>query len=283
MSIRAVQFVKRMRGGAQSQLMRASDGALYVVKFQNNPQGKRVLANELIATRLAQVIGLPVAPCTIIEVRSMLIERTPELRIESETHSVPCAPGLQTASRFVAQTGTSAQVWDWLPGALLNSTRNLNAFAGMLAFDWWTFNRDSRQAVFSRIGCRGKCTATFIDQGYCFNGTRWTFPEMNVPCVYPVRDVYAVVNGWRSFEPWLSRIERLRESVLWDVVADIPEEWEVPRDAIKDLVNALQERQKLVRGFIDDLRSGARSPFQRWPSYRTTIETMHGVPSQCCV
>ena len=47
-----------MRGGAQSHLMLASDGNLYVVKFSNNPQHVRVLANELLATRLAAAVGL---------------------------------------------------------------------------------------------------------------------------------------------------------------------------------------------------------------------------------
>ena len=37
--------------------MRAADGHFYVVKFQNNPQHLRVLANELLATRLAEKIG----------------------------------------------------------------------------------------------------------------------------------------------------------------------------------------------------------------------------------
>jgi hypothetical protein len=46
-----------MRGGAQSQLMLGADGKLWVVKFQNNPQDVRVLANELIATRLAAAVG----------------------------------------------------------------------------------------------------------------------------------------------------------------------------------------------------------------------------------
>ena len=48
----AVQAIRRMRGGAQSQLMLGADGKLWVVKFRNNPQHVRVLANELIATRL---------------------------------------------------------------------------------------------------------------------------------------------------------------------------------------------------------------------------------------
>jgi hypothetical protein len=45
---RAVEQIRRMRGGAQSHLMRCDDGGYYVVKFQNNPQGVRILANELL-------------------------------------------------------------------------------------------------------------------------------------------------------------------------------------------------------------------------------------------
>ena len=44
--ISAVQHVRRLRGGSQSQLLRASDGLYYVTKFQNNPQHVRVLAND---------------------------------------------------------------------------------------------------------------------------------------------------------------------------------------------------------------------------------------------
>jgi hypothetical protein len=45
----AVEHIRRMRGGAQSHLMRCDDGGYYVVKFQNNPQHLRILANEMLA------------------------------------------------------------------------------------------------------------------------------------------------------------------------------------------------------------------------------------------
>ena len=48
----AIEQIRRMRGGAQSQLMRCSDENYYVVKFQNNPQHRRILVNELLGTRL---------------------------------------------------------------------------------------------------------------------------------------------------------------------------------------------------------------------------------------
>ena len=54
----AVEHVRRMRGGAQVQLMRCDDEAYYIVKFQNNPQHLRILANEMLATRLAARLGL---------------------------------------------------------------------------------------------------------------------------------------------------------------------------------------------------------------------------------
>ena len=54
----AVEHVRRMRGGAQAQLMRCDDDAYYIVKFQNNPQHLRILANEMLATRLAARLGL---------------------------------------------------------------------------------------------------------------------------------------------------------------------------------------------------------------------------------
>ena len=88
-SIVAVQHVRRLRGGAQSQLMRCSDGYLYVVKFQNNPQHRRVLVNEMLVTRIAERLGLPVPTAQVVEVREWLIRHSSEMTIQlaRSTHS----------------------------------------------------------------------------------------------------------------------------------------------------------------------------------------------------
>ena len=54
-----IEQVRRMRGGAQSQLMHCEDDGYYIVKFQNNPQGTRILVNELLGARLGARLGLP--------------------------------------------------------------------------------------------------------------------------------------------------------------------------------------------------------------------------------
>jgi hypothetical protein len=43
-----------MRGGAQTHLLRCSDNHYCVMKFRSNPQHLRILANEQLASRLAE-------------------------------------------------------------------------------------------------------------------------------------------------------------------------------------------------------------------------------------
>jgi hypothetical protein len=74
--ISAIQHLRPLRGGAQAHLLRASDGACYVIKFQNNPQHIRVLANEMFATDLGLALGLPMPRVEVIEVSDWLIEQT---------------------------------------------------------------------------------------------------------------------------------------------------------------------------------------------------------------
>ncbi|HXC47586.1 MAG TPA: HipA family kinase [Candidatus Sulfotelmatobacter sp.] len=145
--IKALEEIRRMRGGAQSHLMRCSDGSYYVVKFQNNPQHRRILVNELLGTRLASRLGLPTAPVEVVEVGAELIRLTPELSIELPRSRTPCAAGLQFGSRYPGDPRRMA-LHDFLPDEKLREVGNLHDFAGMLVFDKWACNTNGRQTVF---------------------------------------------------------------------------------------------------------------------------------------
>jgi hypothetical protein len=264
MAVSAVLHVKGLRGGAQSKLLYASDGNLYVVKFQNNPQGKRVLANELLATNLARALDLPVPEFEVIHVPQELIEATPELRIEFAKHSLPCLPGRQFGSRYVLPSLASGQVLDAVPRSLLPKIRNLDAFLGMLAFDIWTCNSDNRQGVFYKNHSQRKYTVAFIDHGYCFNALKWNFRDAPLWGIYGDPHVYAPVAGWDSFEPWLSRIEQLDETFLWSCAATVPLEWYEDMPGMMRLIERLAKRRRKVRDFVDDLRKWPQNPFPNW-------------------
>src|SRR5947209_3698899 len=204
--IQAVQHVKRMRGGAQPHLMRGSDGNYYVVKFQNNPQHLRVLANEFFATRLAAFLGLPVPEVQSIEVSGEIIENSPDLRIKINAQLFRCAPGLHVGSRYIAAPEEDA-VFEYLPESIFKKVTNRRDFACILAFDKWTGNSDGRQALFTKHGRRYH--VTFIDQGHCFNAAEWNFPDLPLHGAYYKGHVYEDIAGWDSFEPVLSRIEAM--------------------------------------------------------------------------
>jgi len=264
MTVAALQHIRRMRGGAQSHLMRCSDGNFYVVKFQNNPQGIRVLANEMLATRLAEYVGLPVPATEVVEVDEWLIEHTPELHIQLAHQTMRCTAGIQFGSRYVVDP-LDGQVLDYMPVEMLSRVRNISVFAGMLAVDKWTGNVDGRQAAFWRTNHERKYNAVFIDQGYCFNAEHWTFPDYPLRGVYATPEVYGAVNGWKSFEPWLSRIESFPIERIQAISRDIPREWCGPEEGCLDrLIEKLISRRELVRGLIELLRVSPRRPFPLW-------------------
>ena len=254
-----------MRGGAQSQLMLGADRNLWVVKFQNNPQHLRVLPNELLATRLAEAIGLTVPASDVVEVSAWLIANSPGMVVElARGQSQPLTSGLQFGSRFIGGL-MPGQVVDYLPEPQLDEVRNLAEFAGMLALDKWTGNANGRQAVFDRRPRERRYRATFIDQGFCFNAGDWDFPDTPLRGVYARNRVYTGVTGWPSFEPWLTRIEEMDGDTLYNVADLIPPEWYLgDMTAVERLLEQLLRRRARVRALIAAFRDSNREPFPLW-------------------
>jgi hypothetical protein len=265
LAVTAVQTIRPMRGGAQSQLMLASDGNLWVVKFKNNPQHLRVLANELIATRIAEAVGLSVPKTDVVEVSSWLIDHSPGMLVDAGRGTrIRCEAGLQFGSQFVGGL-MPGQVVDYLPEPQMDDIRNLAEFAGMLVVDKWTGNCNGRQAVFERRPREKRYRAIFIDQGYCFNAGDWTFPDSPLRGVFPRNQVYARVTGWKSFEPWLGRVETLPAETLWKIAEEVPPEWYGGNPSvIEGLMETLLRRKKRVRELLEAFRRSDREPFPKW-------------------
>lgn len=272
MAVVAVQAIRRMRGGAQSQLMLGADGNLWVVKFKNNPQHLRVLANELIATRMAEAVGLSVPKSDVVEVSEWLIRNSPTMMVDlGRGVRERCAPGLQFGSQFVGGL-MPGQVVDYLPEPQMDEVRNLGEFAGMLVVDKWAGNCNGRQAVFERKPRERKYRAVFIDQGYCFNAGEWTFPDSPLRGVFPRNLVYARVTGWQSFEPWLTRVEEFAAERLWSIAEEVPPEWYGGDISVLELLmERLLQRRSRVRELIESFRDSDREPFPNWGAVKSIV------------
>jgi len=263
-AVLAVQQIRRMRGGAQGQLMLGADGHIYVVKFQNNPQHRRVLANELLASRLAAAAGLTVPECELVEVSDWLIANTPELEIDMGLTQVRCQPGLHFGSRFVGGT-MPGQVVDYLAEEQLSEVKNLSEFAGILALDKWTGNANGRQAVFARRQRERRYKAVFIDFGYCFHAGEWRFEDAPLRGVYYRNDVYREITGWESFEPWLTRLETIPADIVYEAANEVPPEWYGgDQGEMEALVEKLLTRRGRIRELLEAFGNSDRRPFPKW-------------------
>lgn len=258
----AVQHIRRMRGGSQAHLMRCSDGNYYVVKFQNNPQGLRILANEMLGLRLASRLDLRVPEGQIVSVSEDLIGNCRDLAMELGRGRERCRAGLQFGSRYPARYKVTP-VFDCLSAEQLGYVSNLLDFLGMLVFDKWTCNTDGRQAIFICESDTLQYSAYMIDNGFCFNAVEWTFPDAPLRGLYSRRQVYESVQGMKSFESWIERVERVTESVLEDIYSAIPAEW-YGHDCAA--IERMLERLLLRRRLVPELIMSARkcSAFPNW-------------------
>jgi hypothetical protein len=268
----AVEQIRRMRGGAQSHLMRCAgeEHEYYVVKFQNNPQGVRILANELLATRLAARIGLPVPAAAVVEVRRELIEQTDDLVMQLGRGRAPCRAGFQFGSRYPGRPRETV-VYDFLPQEHLRGVSNLADFCGMLVFDKWTCNTNGRQAIFLRAGeedqdhAQTPYRAQMIDQGFCFNAGEWNFPDAPLRGIYARHCVYESVRGMEAFEPWIARIENLDAGDCEEAASEIPPDWyNGDQDALFAVLARLLARRSIVRNLIISAWKSTAQPFPNW-------------------
>lgn len=210
----------------------------------------------------------------MIEVSDWLIEHTEGLRIELGGSKIPFRSGKQLGSLYVG-CDSPGMTFDYLPRELLERILNLEDFLRVLVLDKWTCNSDGRQAIFCRKTLRSqRHHATFIDQGYCFNASEWSFPDCPLRGVYANNCVYEGVTGWEAFEPALTKAEEMDADTIWRRAAEIPEEWyEGDREGLDRLVQALHQRRRAIRNLISDFRSSGRNPFPNWRDSPASLDS----------
>ena len=271
--IMARRFVRKMRGGAQSHLLEAEDGHYYVVKFSNNPQHQRTLANEVVAYELLRYLGLTVPENEVIQITDEFLAVNPEVHMTFGTRRVPVQPGLHFGSRYPGDPERTV-VYDFLPDALLPKVMNLREFLGMVVFDKWMANGDGRQAIFHRALVQGPSgvmssqvtwVVQMIDHGFVFGGADWHFADMPSRGIYPRLCVYDSVRSLEDFQPWLDQVCHLPKDVLECAVRHVPAGWIVDEEhQLKVLVKELLARTRRVPDLIEEARRCYLNPFPNW-------------------
>src|SRR5882672_10601295 len=112
-----VKHVRRMRGGSRADLMRGADGRHYVVKRLNNPQGRRILANEYVSNVFLKLLQIDTPPVVAVTIpTAQLNGASPQMHFGSQHPGSP----------------DSLAIHDYLPDALLANLANRHDFCGAL-------------------------------------------------------------------------------------------------------------------------------------------------------
>jgi hypothetical protein len=217
-------------------------------------------------------LGLSSPEVAMVRISEEFLEANTDAYLQLGRERRLPALGWHFGSRFPGQPERMV-VYDFLPDALLDKVENAGEFLGILAFDKWASNADSRQAIFFRARVRDReeerlgFIAQMVDNGYVFDGPHWRLEDSPIQGLYFRPLVYAKVRGLADFEPWLERIRHFPEEVVDQAIKQLPPAWLEGEEAeLERLLDRLLSRRKRVADLIQDCRAGRADPFPAWKS-----------------
>jgi hypothetical protein len=220
-------------GGSQPHRFLTDEG-LYLVKARNNPQGERVLVNELVGSLCLDWLGVLHPAAAVIQIPPEVIEDSPAARFQDGT---PLESGLAFGSEY-----WQSDEWTVVPASTI---RNLADVAGTLVFDSWVRPHDSRQGrVRPSADEPGMYDYFPVDQGFCIGSPSWSSESLagdrDISTVTPVLPVKV-----DEVLPFVHRLRLYSQPDAEHIVAQVPEEW-LSEEERTGLVAYLEERASLA-------------------------------------
>jgi hypothetical protein len=241
-----------MRGGSQSSLVQC-DVDFWIVKWQQNPQHRRVLINEAVCAELLRRLPIASPEWGYIRADRRFLRSSPDLCITLQRGIGKIEPGLHFGSRFPVNPDLGA-VHDQLPAAaVLNNVLNPWDLIKAFAFDVWVDNRDTGQAIF--FGQPDRLRAEIVDHGnaFGFDGVDWCFSTAPTHRPYPVSiEFYTDAYAMEHYRRAVSDIRLLAKDAC-NVLALVPAEW-IQDDGpfLERHLRGLAERAQRLDVLLDD-------------------------------
>lgn len=244
---------RRMRGGAQSLLVRDQSGNAYIAKCVGNPQGTRTLINEWIVSGLLRHLRVSTPAVNAVSIERG-IPGDELLEFQMGNHKVPIASGVHLGS-FCPVDPDRKAIFDFLPRRLLQNVANLPDLLLSFAFDRWVNQVDSRQAIFirERSATPGVKFRTYlIDHGLSFGGSRWEMSDGALNGLYHDRSIYENPALETECHGAVDKIQHLPEEKVFSIEREIPPEWleAGDREELVRLIEILCERRSKLHVIV---------------------------------
>ena len=242
------------RGNSQPQQFVLSGGlGLCAVKFQQNPQGPRMLANEWIGYGLAGLLGIRHAPYGLVQVSTESLPDTGRLLItDDDGDEVSLLPGIHFYSKWLEPA--SDLTFEDLKLAGLVS--DLGMLAGVAVLDMLVAHWDRKLGNPNLLMVReqGRASLYLMDMGMSFGSAIWGLGDLLSPALpdtafalpysRPPDQLFSQVRSLQQFEPYLEAVGGLTRMQIQELVDGLPEEWGVTiplREALVDFLSIRAE------------------------------------------
>lgn len=231
-----------------------------MVKFKENGQGIRVLTNEFVTNKLAQFLQVPVPEGVIVEIDEEFLSINPTL---NQICGRPISIGKHFATAYLSDAYKNP------PGSLIKESVNKAALAGIVLLDILTYNSDRKSEHYLVVKSNSIPEQLYlygIDHGHCFGQPSW---DANITQKVGQWDqsvfshlspeMAECAQGALPFEPYLSRLKTLTDNTIAEIIAQIPDEWNVPTNERESLKNFLIGQKDQVEPIL--LTNKQKFPF----------------------
>ncbi|WP_042356080.1 HipA family kinase [Bacillus rubiinfantis] len=242
-----VAYKQKLEGKSNSHLITFNDGNDYVVKFYQTGFEKS-LANEWVGYCLGRYLQLPIPFGKIIDVTQEFSGQFPDL---AEMSQIP----YQFASLYIpnCQDGHDVET--------IHEITNHCSLAGVILLDYWLFNRDrTRKNILLHETGPNQFHLWMIDQAEIFGGYAWSQTEIeNLPDDLIKSATHQLMASFikkeEQFFQELEYIQTIPILLLEEIMALIPDEWNVTKEEKKAMVTTLVTRRhkvlpEVIRKFI---------------------------------
>lgn len=255
--ITPVTYIRTLEGKSNAHLITFNDGHEYVVKFFQ-PGFEKTLPNEWIGYCLARFLGLPVPYARLVEIPAEFCSQVPELAQVSHTQ-------YQFASLYLSHASNLHQLSN------VEHISNAESLAGIILLDYWLCNQDrTRKNVLLQEAETGGWKLWMIDQAEVFGTFNWLHEDLeNLPVEVLQSATHQFmaqfIQDEQEFQEQLELIQTMPIHLMEEIVAVIPDDWQVSKEEKKAIVTTLVNRRKkilpeLLQKFVKQVYRRCQAP-----------------------
>lgn len=217
---------KEIPNGITRPLLMKTDGGLFVVKHCQNDEGTKVLVNEFVCYKLANLLSIPIPNASLIYIRQDVIDADPKLK------STNIEPGLHFGSQFNKNANSAA-----VAPHTIDRMINKDDIPSIILFDQIIYNNDRAKNKGNLLIDIKNEEILAIDHSHAFRiGPLWNKYELErinseQLCLvdhfhaYNYKVLLKYVNGHSPFEKIKNRIKSLQKKDVESCFIDLPKEW----------------------------------------------------------